>query len=80
MSVFIISVGSDKALFFSGDFVCAYDPQCDDAGCLEMFEQVAASLSLIHKVAVERKSVESWSEDWDWDEIVEQNLHFWRTS
>ncbi|MDA8652367.1 hypothetical protein N9L75_07345 [Porticoccaceae bacterium] len=73
MSVFIISLGSDKAVIFNGETVCTYDPQCDDAGCLEMLEQVAFSLSSIHKTQVERNTIEPKADDWSWDEIIEQN-------
>jgi hypothetical protein len=76
MSVFIISLGSDKAVIFNGETVCTYDPQCDDAGCLEMLEQVAVSLSSVHNTGMERKAVEPKDDEWSWDEIIEQNnLH-----
>lgn len=72
MTLLIISVGSDRAVIFKGESVCTYDPQCDDPGCLEILEQVAVSLSSIHNISIERKSVESPSGDWNWHDLILQ--------
>lgn len=70
MFLALISCGSDKAVILNGQTVCTYDPSSDDAGCLEMLQQVLVSLANIHNIGFSEHTTEAPCEDWTWDDII----------
>lgn len=69
-SIFVVSVGSDEAVFLNGETVCTFDPQADDSGCREMLEQVAVSLSSNLNLPIIRKQYDAPSDNWSWEDIA----------